>query len=477
LTHHNFWRKSHILESFITRHHDTILLWTLGTLKAKAWNIRIGENSAQYSLFFEHQALSASPICATQSQEPDVLLLLPNHALLLWTFAYGSSPCQMPHNFQITIDESSTKTSKRRRSSDFDGKGFVSPSRTSRIIKIQDSVHRSVNFVLSNGLLCRARLDFTPKSELVKRCLYAIRMRVPVEKESILVRRFWEACFGPSSKNISVKKEFGIFTSNLMRMVEKRLIPSRTKTHQNTAWNRLCSSGICASLPKAVSDKFSAQTDNQSIFLDLNVGGSSETRFTEDDLIQILQALHLVSESLLLNPNIQEGPQLRKLLISIASICKAKAYLNYYHVFGEDVGQIACLTGIDTSIIPFCLFSWLDKCLENRAAPQLPPFTLFAKKFAPEFFFVMQVYSELFKDGPKAMVEFIAQSEWTLEKIRSLPCGVSLPILENIYSCKRNPPCGLSTQAYKILERDDILKVLESSTEVIFCSFHVVAIN
>jgi hypothetical protein len=293
-------------------------------------------------------------------------------------------------------------------------------------------------------------------------------MRVPIEKERILVYRFWKARFGSSSKHVSVLKEFEIFASTLMSMIDKGLLDS-TSLHnysQSKAWDRLLSSDICKTLPKAVMDQFPAGSSSLHLVVENDKQATPEACFSKDDLAQILQGLHLVFESLLLNPNTQQEPRFLKLLVSIATMCQFKSYLNYYHVLGEDVGQTVSEAGLNSSNVPFCLFSWINNCLEANCTGEIPPQTHFVEKFAPEFHFVTQIYAELFKAGPGAMVELIAESGWTLERIHSLPCGISIPILENIYSCKRNPPSGLSKGAYKILDRDDILELLARSSEV-----------
>ncbi|KAI9032150.1 hypothetical protein DFJ74DRAFT_324345 [Hyaloraphidium curvatum] len=203
---------------------------------------------------FSLDACSVAPVYATRTARRDLLILKTDWALSLWAgdMERGDSgavqpvfiPCEVPYNFQERIpSRESSKAAlrpivkKRRRdasgdTSDSDGGGMNegdgaesastnapssaskadaaadgddkvlrSPARSSRVVGLTDPVGSRVNFVLSNGIVIRAALDYTDRQgRLVSLVLEALAHALPERHYSMFWHRFLKLQYGGAAK-------------------------------------------------------------------------------------------------------------------------------------------------------------------------------------------------------------------------------------------------------------------------------------
>ncbi|KAG5455839.1 MAG: hypothetical protein BJ554DRAFT_4599 [Olpidium bornovanus] len=190
---------------------------------------------------FEYAAISAAAVQSTRSGHLDLLLLQPEGNLVMWVGYEELLYCQVSLEICDVDSVGNQKPSAKRRrnarsprsqavspqfrnasDTDFvvcdgtapvdlgDGNPDVrpsrSPSRAARMVDLVDPVGDRVNVIMSNGLIFRLSLDFLPKSDLIRRCLAALRVALPPEPfQSLrmrLLRQLYDSTTCPGDMEI-----------------------------------------------------------------------------------------------------------------------------------------------------------------------------------------------------------------------------------------------------------------------------------
>lgn len=358
-------------------------------------------------------AISMASVKATRNGLIDVLFLQPDHSLVVWTGGNTFFPLTMPINHQTLLDSDAT-TSKRRRSSldssedvlfpnyrsaAMDGvavdaaatsssissrKIFRSPSKSSRIVSIKDTVDNRVNLVLSNGVVLRATLDFCPRSHLVRTCFQALSYVLPDSTFELLRLRYLVQQFGSSGKQpqsrlqpVLQNGEWCNFLVAFFSFCHSK--PSIMKTTRGgvSAMDSLTGNGGGYSSFAALlnsnyhhaflSDPTLARLDNIFKFNSSESSSASSSRSTLEKYHDLskelylqhhtqpnfqfflplaLLSLHLVYEDFKLNLVTQKYIQpLSHLLSCLAKALKWDAYLKHYHQDGTDMVLQSLLEG------------------------------------------------------------------------------------------------------------------------------------
>ncbi|RUS33938.1 hypothetical protein BC938DRAFT_483181 [Jimgerdemannia flammicorona] len=167
---------------------------------------------------FQHQAVSAVPVCATRRSLYDILLLQPDGTMQLWIGLPNVwIPCAVPKD-SPAMHNRGPKSAKRGRGSWTDDHGlgisssassklfsgsstlFRSPSRSSHVVDLRDAVDNRLNIILSNDLVFRAFVNFIPRSTLVRSCITALSYAMPSDLFFNFHVRFLEYEYGHEAK-------------------------------------------------------------------------------------------------------------------------------------------------------------------------------------------------------------------------------------------------------------------------------------
>ena len=467
---------SDLTDIFFTNHDSKDLLWICYGSNVEAWSIEFIESILKITRFMSESALSACPIHALDSKELDVLLLLPENTFLLWNRYYGMFSCVLSKNFQGMFDQK-WKTSKRRRSlivpEEHISSDMLLASNGSRIVQLKDSVNDRLNFVLANGIILRAQLNFQPKSTLVQRALLAFQGNLPADVEKSIIKRYLAFQYGSNTDAKSCNDEFTNFMSVILSFSDSSLLRLHEQTNTSESdWDKLqnlyqrhhIGKNIPGGVLKGFQKGFLSTTGRDYFQLASNIrcNHSSEPSFSEDEFKLILQLLHHVYESLKLNnafKNISE--KLAHALCALAELVQSCDFLFYYIFDGINYKVLSNDLYQANSNSPFNFYDWAIKRMKIKGFFALPADILNQKKSIDEMIKIASFYEILFAKGAEEMVQEMIKRDFTAHDLNQLPVGLSLPFREALFACKSSPPDYFPYDAYLLIGREDLAELLQ----------------
>ncbi|XP_058181037.1 anaphase-promoting complex subunit 1 isoform X3 [Rhododendron vialii] len=384
------------------------------------------------------------------------------------------------------------------------GKGQVSdnlmPSETVpilhdlKIIGLADAVDGRINVIVNNGQIFRCALQRSPSSSLVNDCITAMSAGL----SSSFYNHFLALLWGDgdsaylSKTDASIDSEWESYSSSIMRMCSKsRFTPQKVSDSiYGSSWDFLINSkfhknygktNVLAGILTRVSVDLQ-ESDSPGSYV--HGAQTSESSFYSDLLMETLDALHAVYESLKLNSlRKQDLELLVVLLCNIADFLGEESYLDHYV---RDFPGLSKKFGMRMSFsekIPPSLFRWLENCLRHgynsSDSSDLPPLLRkdegsvlsWARKIIA-FYSLLCGAKHSGKNLPSGVCCNIATGSscnfeeltvlamvgerFGLQQLDLLPSGASLPLRHALDKCRESPPTDWPAAAYILLSREDL---------------------
>ncbi|GJR84537.1 anaphase-promoting complex subunit 1 isoform X1 [Tanacetum coccineum] len=411
-------------------------------------------------------AIAAAPVVVTRprvkvGQLPyrDIIVLAPENTLLL----YGRGGVSL--NFKPLEASTSFQDVK--------------------VVGLADAVEGRINVITNNGQMLRCTFRRYPSSSLANDCITAMAEGLEASLYNHFVVLLWgngDSAY-LSRVDSPVDSEWESVCAIILEIFGKnRKVP---QTHSGSSWEFLVNSSFHDKYSKShfmsdLSPKMSLKND-ESCTASLQL----DTSYTSESLIQILDLLHAVYESMKLN-------HLRKrdlgllviLLCEVSKVLGEAGYLDYYIRDFPALSRKYCINVTSFSQrSPPSLFRWLENCLRHgcnaTTISDLPllmckdgsSVVSWARKIV-SFYSVLcggkvignklssGVYCK-FSTGSASTPEELTVlamvgEKFGLQQLDLLPAGVSLPLRHVLDKCRECPPTDWPASAYVLLGREDL---------------------
>ncbi|KAG0011980.1 Anaphase-promoting complex subunit 1, partial [Entomortierella chlamydospora] len=433
-------------------------------------------------------ALSAVAVEATRKQLRDILILSHKGELQLWTgFSAEFVPCQAdiePMFLKSKGVKGKAKTRAKKQSSKTPGLDSASTDNHDvmskeppYIIEIRDAVENRVSFVLSDNTVLRMQLDFLIRSSLVQECIDAISYALPTDALWDFKHRFLQLHFENVSREAEPPAdEWCDFTTTLLSYCDPSFTPPvmsspkmQTRTlsgltkkpvNNDSSWDYFLDSEIhrlmknhpsfrneSLALPISNTNPYTEMIMQAQKLATLHFRGPATRQSLRLDWFYtyILVALHLVYEDRDLNLVTRKEGDMTPLLTLMAHIVGWKTWVDAYarRDFArlKDIELPASLAALrDSEQSPFPVLNSTPCDLTRKVT----------------LFFTSLMASD---DGDQSAVRAIVDEAFTNNQLDQLPFGVSVPLREALWKCRRDPSPDLNSDALSFIGRNDLAEL------------------
>uniref|UniRef100_A0A671M6H3 Anaphase-promoting complex subunit 1 n=1 Tax=Sinocyclocheilus anshuiensis TaxID=1608454 RepID=A0A671M6H3_9TELE len=345
----------------------------------------------------------------------------------------------------------------------------------------RDPVSNRVTLELSSGSMLRITIPEVATSELVKRCLQAIRLILPKDTAMKVLVKWYNSYNAPGGPSMHL--EWNLFVTCLMTMMGYN---TERLTWTRNDWGYL----RCSDYHWQVSMQpaFAVQglepvwppggVDNHQSALGLE---SSAMLFPHIPVL--FYVLHLLYEDLKLDELQRSGARaLVGLLQQLAKDLQLEDFIDLYwrdypsfiKTFKEacviDQAQMELMTWpvfLDGEAP--CVFSWLSRCLRGQDVTPFPclPGICERTKLLVMFYALYQTHCpskatkfllNLALCRSESCTPLLVYLRFTLKDLESVPFGVALPIRDAIYQCREHPCSDWSEEVCALIGRQDLTK-------------------
>jgi anaphase-promoting complex subunit 1 len=411
-------------------------------------------------------AQSAIPVVATRRDCKDILMLLPDYTLSLWT-GNDCIPVTLPPNFQILArtEQLSLKSFKRRRSESprtkLPSSLMRSPSKASRVCKVMDSVGAQVNLLLSDGVVFRASLVFVPKSYLVNLCLDTLKACLKPDLYASLRTRFLTHHFKAQGLG-----EWGDFCVALLSFCHDKPPPVIGTSPVLTldAWsqvlNHSASHDALLQKPDVVGDYSDYIQASRQLYLRHHTEPNAANQIPE-----VIYALHLVHEdlqwSVLTESSARQVAQLISVIVGNVATCRG---LEIYrgkgdvHIPQASVERLQDMFEKQHPLLhdPPIVSSWVYSLYTSEIKPWPILKDLIHGHVPLATLRFTQCFLQLAKRGPRACVERMIELKVDSKDVDCMPIPLALGLRQAMRQCRSDPPETWSSAAFAMVGRDDL---------------------
>uniref|UniRef100_A0A671M203 Uncharacterized protein n=1 Tax=Sinocyclocheilus anshuiensis TaxID=1608454 RepID=A0A671M203_9TELE len=379
----------------------------------------------------------------------------------------------------------------------------------------RDPVSNRVTLELSSGSMLRITIPEVATSELVKRCLQAIRLILPKDTAMKVLVKWYNSYNAPGGPSMHL--EWNLFVTCLMTMMgynterltwtrnlhfevplspviaPKKARPADTGSDEDWGYLRCSDYHWQVSMQPA----FAVQglepvwppggVDNHQSALGLE---SSAMLFPHIPVL--FYVLHLLYEDLKLDELQRSGARaLVGLLQQLAKDLQLEDFIDlYWRDYPSFIKTFKEACVIDQGTRPInavglmtwpvfldgeapCVFSWLSRCLRGQDVtpfPCLPGIcertkllVLVRTQILPVPLNMVFMQSSV-KPAPSSgclaekLVVWLTSAGFTLKDLESVPFGVALPIRDAIYQCREHPCSDWSEEVCALIGRQDLTK-------------------
>ncbi|KAF9112479.1 Anaphase-promoting complex subunit 1 [Mortierella sp. AM989] len=455
-------------------------------------------------------AVSAAAVEATRKQLRDILILSHKGELQLWTgFSSEFVPCHanVEHEYLKSkgVKAYAKVEAKGRQSEtlgtentavDNDNQKMGKPA---DIVEIRDAVENRVSFVLKDNTVLRMQLDFVIRSSLVQECLDAITYALPTDALWDFKHRFLQLHFERVSKEEEVfADEWNNFTTTLLsycgpsfhqsvmsspKMQTRTLSGILKKPVVNDSdWDFFLDSDIhrlmkthpsfrneSLALPVSDSNPYMGMIMQAQKLATLHFRGPATRQSLRLDWFYpyVLVALHLVYEDRNLNLVTRREGDMVPLLTLISHIVKWETWVDAY-----SRSDFARHKNIELPDILRWISDFVSHPKETKSFPTLASlatlrdaeqtsFPLLTSTPCEQIRKVTHFFTSLMAGdgGDQSVVRAIVDEGFTRSQLDQLPFGVSVPLREALWKCRRNPSPDLNSNALSFIGRNDLAEL------------------
>ncbi|KAK9061061.1 hypothetical protein SSX86_018241 [Deinandra increscens subsp. villosa] len=423
-------------------------------------------------------AIAAAPVVVTRprvkvGQLPykDIIVLAPDSSLVL----YSGKQCLCRYILQGHASVSHSVRSLEAPNAFQDIK----------IVGLADAVEGRINVILNNGQMLRCTFRRYPSSSLANDCITAMAEGLEANLYNHFVVLLWGN--GDSAYlarvDSAVDSEWESFSAIILEIFGKKR--KNPQLHSGASWEFLLNSSFHEKYSKShcmsgFSSRMSLQSDES-----CSASQQLDASCTSESLIEILDLLHAVYESLKLNHlRRRDLGLLVVLLCEVSKILGEDGYLDYYI---RDFPALSRKYRIqETSLSqksPPSLFRWLENCLRNGCTAtsiiDLPVLmrkdgnsvVSWARKIIAFYsvlcggkFLGNKLSSDVYckfatgsaNSAEEVTVLAMVGERFGLQQLDLLPAGVSLPLRHVLDKCRECPPTDWPASAYVLLGREDL---------------------
>ncbi|KAI7822909.1 hypothetical protein BC939DRAFT_529303 [Gamsiella multidivaricata] len=391
---------------------------------------------------------------------------------------------------------------------------------STEIIEMRDPVEDRISLILGDGMILRVQLDFIVRSSLVQECLDAISYALPVDVLWDFRHRFLQLQFdrAPQYADILAGDEWSSFTTTLLsycdpsftppvmsspKMQTRTLsgLPKKPATSESN-WDFFLDSdmhrilgnhpsfrGEILPLPVSSANQFTDMITKAQKLATLHFRGPATRQSLRLDLFYkyILVALHLVYEDRNINlATCQEG-NMAPLLLLMAHLVRWSTWVDAYTRRDFSSSKVVKLPEVymEGPTLPLELyeyeppdiFRWISDMVSHpKETKPFPTLTTLSSLRDPEqsdfsllsstpgeqtrkvtlFFTALMTVEE---DGDQSAVRAIVGEVSTNTELDQLPFGVSVPLREALWKCRRNPSPNLDSDALSFIGRNDLAEL------------------
>uniref|UniRef100_A0A8C1Q7R7 Anaphase-promoting complex subunit 1 n=1 Tax=Cyprinus carpio TaxID=7962 RepID=A0A8C1Q7R7_CYPCA len=340
------------------------------------------------------------------------------------------------------------------------------------IHSLRDAVSNRVTLELSSGSMLRITIPEVATSELVKRCLQAIRFILPKDTAMKVLVKWYNSYNAPGGPSMHL--EWNLFVTCLMTMMgynTERL----TWTRNDWGYLRCSDYHWQVSMRPAVAVQGlepvgpPGGVDNHESALGLE---SSALLFPHIPVL--FYVLHLLYEDLKLDELQRSGA--RALVGLLQQLAKDLQLEDFIDLYWRDYPSFiktfkeACVidqTQMELMTWPVfldgeapCVFSWLSRCLRGQDVtpfPHLPGICERTKLLVLSYALYVVGDEDAISTN---MLKYLSRlsAGFTLKDLESVPFGVALPIRDAIYQCREQPCSDWSEEVCALIGRQDLTR-------------------
>ncbi|KAF9961715.1 Anaphase-promoting complex subunit 1 [Mortierella alpina] len=415
-------------------------------------------------------AVSAIAVEATRKQQRDVLILTADGSMQLWT-GYGTDfiPCQVDADAYIQKQKGGSGNPLKASARDhllgsLKAKGPLSKL-SYRIVEFRDAVEDRVSLVLNDATILRTRLDFRMRSSLVQECLDALTFALPVDLLWDFKHRFLRLQFSKEHQYNAVPAtdEWGNFATTLLSYCDPSL--PKKPAASDSDWDFLLNSEVHRKLRHHPSLR----------------GDPAMT-------MEPTKSLHLIHENRSINLATSYERDLRPLLTLLAHMVHWKTWVDHYarRDFNRHSNMEipAVEVFIEGATMPLEIFEfkppdiyrWVsDMVSQPQGVEPFPTLSSLSMYRDPEQVLfpriltspcdqtrkVVRFFTALMEEsnGDQSAVRALVDETFTSLQLDQLPFGISTPLREALWKCRRNPPPDLNSNGLSLIGRNDLAEL------------------
>uniref|UniRef100_A0A8C1K203 Anaphase-promoting complex subunit 1 n=1 Tax=Cyprinus carpio TaxID=7962 RepID=A0A8C1K203_CYPCA len=362
----------------------------------------------------------------------------------------------------------------------------------------RDAVSNRVTLELSSGSMLRITIPEVATSDLVKRCLQAIRFILPKDTAMKVLVKWYNSYNAPGGPSMHL--EWNLFVTCLMTMMgynterltwtrnlhfevplspviaPKKARPADTGSDEDWGYLRCSDYHWQVSMRPAGSVQGlepvwpPGGVDNHESALGLE---SSALLFPHIPVL--FYVLHLLYEDLKLDELQRSGARaLVGLLQQLAKDLQLEDFIDLYWrdypSFIKTFKEACVIDQAQTELMTWpvfldgdapCVFSWLSRCLRGQDVapfPYLPGICERTKLLLTLDMEDLYILSRGVCDCTVFYMLVFLSSGFTLKDLESVPFGVALPIRDAIYQCREHPCSDWSEEVCALIGRQDLTK-------------------
>ncbi|KAF9956767.1 Anaphase-promoting complex subunit 1 [Modicella reniformis] len=388
------------------------------------------------------------------------------------------------------------------------------------IVEMRDAVEDRVNLILKDATILRVRLDFTVRSSLVQECLDAISYALPVNVLWDFKHRFLQLQFDkdPQYESVAAENEWVNFTTTLLSYCNPSFTPpvmsspkmqtrslsglSKKPAVSDSDWNFLLDSDIHRllgnhpsfrdeplTLPVSTSNPYSEMILQAQKLASHHFRGPATRQSLRLDFFYkfILMALHLVYEDRNINQATFKEGDMSTLLMLMSHIVRWNTWVDAYsrrdftncnNVQVPEVYMDGPTLPLEVyEYEPPDIFRWISdvvshptetkpfptlQSLSSLRDPEQSEFPKLSSALGKQTRKITHFFTELMKDdgdGNQGAVRAVVNEGFTRTELDQLPFGISVPLREAIWRCRRNPSPDLSSDALSFIGRNDLAEL------------------
>ncbi|KAF9576016.1 Anaphase-promoting complex subunit 1 [Mortierella alpina] len=451
-------------------------------------------------------AVSAVAVEATRQQQRDVLMLTTDGLMQLWT-GYGTDfvPCQADTDASFQKQKGGTGNLLKSSARDYLLGSLKAKSPlfkpNNRIIEFRDAVEDRVSLVLNDATILRIRLDFTVRSSLVQECLNALTFALPIDLLWDFRHRFLRLQYSkdPQYNTVPATDEWGNFATTLLSYCDPSL-PKKPTTSESD-WDFLLNSDAHRKFrhhPSFRGDPVMTVEPTKCPYTELLLqaqrlaaihfrGPSTRQSLRLDAFYKyILVALHLIHEDRSINLATSHEGDLRPLLTLLAHMLHWGSWVDHYarcdfnrHTTMEIPDVLMEGATIPLEIFEFKppdIYRWVsDMVSQTQGVEPFPTLNSLSMHRDPEQVLfprnsdspceqtrkVVRFFTALMKEssGDQSAVRALVDENFTSMQLDQLPFGLSTPLREALWKCRKNPPPDLNSNGLSVIGRNDLAEL------------------